>query len=109
MSLRGNLCPSTFYLEETVIIKEVEINEKICDAEIRVIDENGVQLGIMSAREANKIADEKNLDLVKISPNTNPPVCKIMDYGKFRFDAAKGKRTPAKTKKSPSSKKFGCL
>ena len=57
MSLRGNLCPSTFYLEETVIIKEVEINEKICDAEIRVIDENGVQLGIMSAREANKIAD----------------------------------------------------
>ena len=59
MSLRGNLCPSTFYLEETVIIKEVEINEKICDAEIRVIDENGVQLGIMSAREANKIADEK--------------------------------------------------
>ena len=99
MSLRGNLCPSTFYLEETVIIKEVEINEKICDAEIRVIDENGVQLGIMSAREANKIADEKNLDLVKISPNTNPPVCKIMDYGKFRFDAAKREKDARKNQK----------
>ena len=99
MSLRGNLCPSTFYLEETVIIKEVEINEKICDAEIRVIVENGVQLGIMSAREANKIADEKNLDLVKISPNTNPPVCKIMDYGKFRFDAAKREKDARKNQK----------
>ena len=86
-------------MEETVIIKEVEINEKICDAEIRVIDENGVQLGIMSAREANKIADEKNLDLVKISPNTNPPVCKIMDYGKFRFDAAKREKDARKNQK----------
>ena len=81
------------------IIKEVEINDKICDAEIRVIDENGVQLGIMSAREANRIADEKNLDLVKISPTTTPPVCKIMDYGKFRFDAAKREKDARKNQK----------
>lgn len=106
MSLRGNLCPSTFYLEETVIIKEVEINEKICDAEIRVIDENGVQLGIMSAREANKIADEKNLDLVKISPNTNPPVCKIMDYGKFRFDRDKKEKEARKKQKTVEIKEI---
>ena len=85
--------------EDTTIIKEVEINGKITDAEIRVIDENGQQLGIMSAAEANRIADERNLDLVKISPNTNPPVCKIMDYGKFRFDAAKKEKDARKNQK----------
>ncbi len=66
---------------------------------IRVIDENGNQLGIMSASQANKIADEKNLDLVKISPTANPPVCKIMDYGKFRFDAAKKEKDARKNQK----------
>ena len=76
-------------MEDIAIIKEVEINDKICDAQVRVIDENGEQLGIMSAAMANKIADERNYDLVKISPNAVPPVCKIMDYGKFKFDAAK--------------------
>ena len=94
-----NLCHSNFFSEDTIIIKEVEINEKICDAEIRVIDENGVQLGIMSAVEANRIADERNLDLVKISPGTVPPVCKIMDYGKFKFDAAKREKDARKNQK----------
>ncbi|RBP39550.1 bacterial translation initiation factor 3 (bIF-3) [Garciella nitratireducens DSM 15102] len=54
-----------------------------------MIDNDGKQLGIMSGREAQKIADEKQLDLVKISPNTKPPVCKIMDYGKFKFEQGK--------------------
>lgn len=85
--------------EDTIINKEVEINEKICDAQIRVIDENGQQLGIMSAVEANRIADERNLDLVKISPSTVPPVCKIMDYGKFKFDAAKKEKDARKNQK----------
>lgn len=85
--------------EDTIINKEVEINEKICDAQIRVIDENGQQLGIMSAVEANRIADERNLDLVKISPTTVPPVCKIMDYGKFKFDAAKREKDARKNQK----------
>jgi translation initiation factor IF-3 len=67
--------------------------------EIRVIDENGVQLGIMSAREANRIADEKNLDLVKINPGSTPPVCKIMNYGKFKFDAAKREKDAKKNQK----------
>lgn len=98
--------PLDFFLEETVIIKEVEINDKICDAEIRVIDENGVQLGIMSAREANRIADERNLDLVKISPTTVPPVCKIMDYGKFRFDAAKREKDARKNQKTTELKEI---
>ncbi len=64
-----------------------------------MIDENGNQLGIMSSLQANRIADEKNLDLVKISPTANPPVCKIMDYGKFRFDAAKKEKDARKNQK----------
>ena len=62
-----------------------EINEEILDKEIRVIGDDGEQLGIMSAEAAMKIAEEKELDLVKISPMAKPPVCKIMDYGKYRF------------------------
>ena len=66
-----------------------QINEEIKDAEIRLIDEDGAQLGIMSSSEALKVAVEKELDLVKIAPGSNPPVCKIMDYGKYRFEQAK--------------------
>lgn len=88
-----------FIRRTTIIIKDVEINDRISDPEIRVIDENGNQLGIMSAIQANRIADEKNLDLVKISPTANPPVCKIMDYGKFRFDAAKKEKDARKNQK----------
>ncbi|WP_087678107.1 translation initiation factor IF-3 [Garciella nitratireducens] len=69
--------------------KEFQVNEEIRDREVRLIDNDGKQLGIMSGREAQKIADEKQLDLVKISPNTKPPVCKIMDYGKFKFEQGK--------------------
>ena len=69
--------------------KELMINEEIRDKEVRVIDADGSQLGIMSPRDAQKIADEKSLDLVKIAPKGVPPVCKIMDYGKFRFEQAK--------------------
>ena len=95
-----NLRHSIFFLsEDTIINKEIEINDRITDAEIRVIDEDGKQLGIMSAREANRIADEKNLDLVKINPGATPPVCKIMDYGKFKFDAAKKEKDARKNQK----------
>ncbi len=95
-----------FFWRNTIIIKdvEIEINDKIIDVAIRVIDENGNQLGIMSAVQANKIADEKNLDLVKISPSANPPVCKIMDYGKFRFDAAKKEKDARKNQKTSEMK-----
>ena len=61
------------------------INEEIRDPEVRLIDENGNQLGIVNIRDAQHLADERSLDLVKISPNSNPPVCKLMDYGKYRF------------------------
>ena len=66
-----------------------QINDEITDKEIRLIDEEGAQLGIMASSEAIRIAIEKELDLVKIAPTSNPPVCKIMDYGKYRFEQAK--------------------
>ena len=61
------------------------INEQIRDREVRVIGTDGQQLGVMSSRDAQKLADEAELDLIKISPKAKPPVCKIMDYGKFRY------------------------
>lgn len=72
------------------------INEKIRDREVRLIDEDGNQLGIMSARDAQKIAREKNLDLVKIVPKAKPPVCKTIDYGKFRYEQAKKEKEARK-------------
>ena len=76
-----------------------EINEEILDKEIRVISDEGEQLGIMSPAEALKIAEEKELDLVKISPAAKPPVCKIMDYGKFRFEQAKREKEAKKNQR----------
>ena len=76
-----------------------EINEEIIDKEIRVISDEGEQLGIMSAEEALKIAEEKELDLVKISPMAKPPVCKIMDYGKYRFEQAKREKEAKKNQR----------
>ena len=69
------------------------INEQIRDREIRLIGEDGQQLGIMSSREAMKIAREAELDLVKIAPQAKPPVCKIIDYGKYRYELARKQKT----------------
>ena len=80
-------------------ITELMINEQIRDKEIRLIDENGEQLGIVSSREAQKIADERKLDLVKIAPTAKPPVCRIMDYGKYKFDQAKKEKEARKKQK----------
>jgi len=66
-----------------------QLNEDIRDSEIRLIGSTGEQLGIMSAAQAQRIADEQGLDLVKISPQATPPVCKLMDYGKYRFEQTK--------------------
>ena len=79
--------------------QETQINSAIRDPEIRVIGSNGEQLGIMSAREANEIADREGLDLVKISPNAVPPVCRIMDYGKYLFDKTKREKEQRKNQK----------
>jgi len=71
------------------LIKDAEINYRIRDREVRVLDTDGSQLGVMSGRDAYSLAQRKGLDLVKISPGANPPVCKILDYGKFKFDQKK--------------------
>ena len=72
------------------------INEQIRDREIRLIGENGEQLGIMSARDAYKMAQEAELDLVKIAPTAKPPVCKIIDYGKYRYELARKEKEARK-------------
>lgn len=89
-----------------VISKEFQINEEIRDREVRLIDKDGKQLGIMSAREAQKIADERQLDLVKISPNAKPAVCKIMDYGKFKFEQGKKEKEMKKNQKTINVKEI---
>lgn len=73
-----------------------ELNEEICDKEIRLIGANGEQLGIVAPAEALKIADAEGLDLVKISPQATPPVCKLMDYGKYRFEQSKREKEARK-------------
>ena len=80
----------------TIGTKEIQINEEIRDKELRIIGDDGAQLGIMSAQQALDIAAEKNLDLVKIAPQATPPVCKIMDYGKYRFEQAKREKEARK-------------
>ena len=76
-----------------------QINEEIVDKEVRLIGSEGEQLGIMSAKEALNIAYDSDLDLVKISPNAVPPVCKIMDYGKFKFEQLKKQKEARKNQK----------
>ena len=73
-----------------------QINEEIRDKEVRLVSDSGEQLGIMSAREALERAIEQNLDLVKISPNAVPPVCKLMDYGKYKFEQTKREKEARK-------------
>jgi translation initiation factor IF-3 len=83
-------------MEGTNISKELQINEEIRDKEVRVISNDGGQLGIMSAKDAVALASEKGYDLVKIAPQAEPPVCKIMDYGKYRFEQTKREKEAKK-------------
>ena len=76
------------------------INAQIRDREVRLIGENGEQLGIMSAREAFKIAQEAELDLVKIAPMAKPPVCKIIDYGKYKYEQTRKEKEARKKQKT---------
>lgn len=75
------------------------INEQIKDKEIRLIGENGEQLGVMSAKDALKMAREAELDLIKIAPTAKPPVCKIIDYGKYRYELARKEKEAKKKQK----------
>ncbi len=95
----GSLCPRFIIFKWrcfAIASKELQINEQIRDAEVRVIGPDGEQMGVMSARDAQKVADEHDLDLVKIAPNAVPPVCRVMDYGKYRFEQAKREKEARK-------------
>ena len=90
----------TLYMGVLTISKlDHQLNEEIRDKELRIIGSDGQQLGIMSAKEALDLAEQKNLDLVKIAPQSNPPVCKIMDYGKYRFEQAKREKEARKNQR----------
>lgn len=80
-------------------ISDLMINEQIRDKEVRLIGENGEQLGIMPVREAMRLAEEAGLDLVKIAPTAKPPVCKIVDYGKFRYEQIRKEKEARKKQK----------
>jgi translation initiation factor IF-3 len=81
------------------INNDLMINEEIRDREVRLIDQNGEMLGVMLTRQALEIAEERQLDLVKIAPQAKPPVCKLMDYGKYRFEQSKREREIRKNQK----------
>ncbi len=97
-----------FYFLEvlTISTKDIPINEQITFKEVRVIDADGSQLGILPIKDALEAAYSKDLDLVNVSPNANPPVCKIMDYGKYRFDIAKREKEAKKNQKVIETKEI---
>lgn len=95
-----------FYHMEGTTISDYMINEQIRDKEIRLIGENGEQLGIMSVREALKIAEEAELDLVKIAPTAKPPVCKIVDYSKYKYEQLRREKEAKKKQKTVEIKEI---
>lgn len=82
------------------------INEQIRDKEVRLVSEDGEQLGIMSSKDALKLAKEAELDLVKIAPTAKPPVCKIIDYGKYRYELARKEKEAKKKQKVTTVKEI---
>ncbi|NWJ96480.1 MAG: translation initiation factor IF-3 [Chloroflexi bacterium] len=93
------------FVERSLIIsKNLRVNERIRVPEVRVIDENGEQAGVLKTREALALARQRNLDLVEVAPNAQPPVCRLLDYGKFRYEQTKKERDARKTQKVISIK-----
>jgi translation initiation factor IF-3 len=93
---------NTFFIfrEDTLIFKELLINSEIREKEVRLIDQNGDQLGVMSTYNAMRLAEEKGLDLVMIAPQSKPVVCKLLDYKKYRFDLIKKEKEERKNHKT---------
>jgi len=87
------------FLWRCTTISDLMINEQIRDKEVRLIGEDGEQLGIMSSKEAMKLAEEAGLDLVKIAPTAKPPVCKIVDYGKYKYEQIRREKEAKKKQK----------
>lgn len=85
------------------IAKEYRVNGRIRVAEVRLVDEEGNQLGVLPTGQAITLAEERGLDLVEVAPSARPPVCRIMDYGRFRYEASRKERTARKAQKSKST------
>lgn len=84
----------------TISYQDLMINEEIRDREVRLIDENGAQLGVVAIDVAQRMSEDRGLDLVKIAPQATPPVCKLMDYGKYRFEQTKREKEQRKNQKT---------
>lgn len=97
---------STFLVWGDTAISELFINEQIRDKEVRVVGADGEQLGIMPVKEAQKLADDAGLDLVKIAPTAKPPVCKIVDYGKYRYEQVRREKEAKKKQKTVEVKEI---
>ena len=97
---------STFFVRRCTVISDLMINEQIRDREVRVVSKDGEQLGIMPTSEAMRMAREAELDLVKIAPNAKPPVCKIIDYGKYRYEMARKEKEARKKQKTVDVKEL---
>ena len=89
---------------EVSIISELMINEQIRDKEVRVIGEDGEQLGVMSSKDALKLAKDADVDLVKIAPSATPPVCKLIDYGKYKYELIRKEKEAKKKQKTVETK-----
>lgn len=87
-------------------IKDLQINEEIREKEVRLIDVEGEQLGVVSIKRAMEIADERKLDLVNVAPTAKPPVCKILDYGKFKYETIKREKDARKNQKTITVKEI---
>ena len=91
--------PIHYFFWRYKTISELMINEQIRDKEVRLVGPDGEQIGVVSSKEAQKIADEAGLDLVKIAPNAKPPVCKVIDYGKYRYEQVRKQKEARKKQK----------
>lgn len=98
--------PIHFFYWRYGTISELMINEQIRDREVRLVGPDGEQIGVVSSREAQKIADDAGLDLVKIAPNAKPPVCKVIDYGKYRYELARKEKDVKKKQKTVELKEI---
>ena len=99
MNLRASLGACFFNLRRCLEIKELQINEEIREKEVRLVDDEGNQLGVVPKMQAIDLAISKKLDLVNVAPNAKPPVCRIMDYGKYRYEQEKKEKEAKKKQK----------
>ncbi|MBS5945919.1 MAG: translation initiation factor IF-3 [Peptoniphilus harei] len=99
MNLRASLGACFFNLRRCLEIKELQINEEIREKEVRLVDDEGNQLGLVPRMQAIDLAISKKLDLVNVAPNAKPPVCRIMDYGKYRYEQEKKEKEARKKQK----------